>query len=241
MIKKITQVKDNQNTTRNRLTQSVNTTSRLSTEHCLFTSEGVFMPIGTHLKTPRTLLGYTQEDVSKLLRISPETLFQWEENKQLPNDTSLLNLRSLYHMETTDLLDSKSAASQEKLIHKILRAFNRPHSKEQSPPLSEADLSNTLQKKGLIITPIVKETTLANEATLLEAKLTTRYYGNVEWLTVDALDARKIVAIEAIDLIIFTPITAIFTQQIEHVAITSPTLIILSRDLYDQLTALTND
>ena len=71
------------------------------------------MTIGTHLHTIRNQFGYTQEDVSQLLGISPETLSQWEDDKRRPTETSLVTLSRLYHLNNQELLDLASEEPKE--------------------------------------------------------------------------------------------------------------------------------
>lgn len=198
------------------------------------------MSIGNRLKKTRDLYGFTQADVSQLLRISDDTLALWEEGKRLPNETSLSNLSLLYTISSQDLLQQEPDGAKGTFLQKafgtVTRAFSEQLSKEQSPPLTAADLTSLLHKKGLIIVPTLAESAADESSALLETNLTNRYKKNVTWLRVNALEARNIVAKESIDLVVFTPVTSIFTDQIKHVAQVQPVFLVLSSELYQQLT-----
>lgn len=198
------------------------------------------MTIGTHLHTIRNQFGYTQEDVSQLLGISPETLSQWEDDKRRPTETSLVTLSRLYHLNNQELLDLASEEPKERAFQKAFDVVNRAFShfsKEQSPSLAEDDLSKILQKQGLIVLPCLAETQLTKDLlSSLKNNLNLRYYYNVQWLSLNALEAREIVAKENIDIMIFTPVTTIFTEQLAQAADNSPALISLSKELYQELT-----
>lgn len=197
------------------------------------------MSIGTRLKNLRGTYGYSREDVSQLLRISSETLTKWEQDKGLPNGDSLVNFSKIYKVKQQDLLgelENIEGNMLQKTFEVVNRKFSNRLSKEQSPPLTDDELTGVLNKKGLLLARSLADANQSQEELdLLSQNITKRYKDNVKWQVVNALEAKKLVANKAFDFVLFTPITSIYTEQIKKAAITQPTLVRLSLDLHETL------
>lgn len=62
------------------------------------------MEIGKKLKTTRIKSGFTQEQVAEKLMISRQTVSNWENEKSLPDVTSVMKISNLYQISLDELL-----------------------------------------------------------------------------------------------------------------------------------------
>ena len=62
---------------------------------------------GERLKELRLEKGYTQNQIAKILNVSGNTIYAWENDKQEPSMHTLLNLREIFNV-SLDYLFGKS-------------------------------------------------------------------------------------------------------------------------------------
>lgn len=62
------------------------------------------MDIATKLKDKRKQLGFTQEEISNQLRVSRQTISNWETGKSVPDIYNLIALSDLYSLTLDELI-----------------------------------------------------------------------------------------------------------------------------------------
>lgn len=82
------------------------------------------MSLGDSLKRARAANDYTQEDISKKLYVTRQTVSRWEQNKTLPNIFVLQELSSLYGLSIDELLSETKKTVEKKEEEKHMKKFN---------------------------------------------------------------------------------------------------------------------
>ncbi|MEG0365288.1 MAG: helix-turn-helix transcriptional regulator [Coprobacillus sp.] len=77
------------------------------------------MEIGKMLKQARGKTSYTQEDVADKLRVSRQTISNWENEKSYPDIINVIELSNLYNVSLDDLLKG-----DEKMIEHLQESTN---------------------------------------------------------------------------------------------------------------------
>lgn len=77
------------------------------------------MEIGKMLKQARAKTSYTQEDVADKLRVSRQTISNWENEKSYPDIINIIELSNLYCVSLDDLLKG-----DEKMIEHLQESTN---------------------------------------------------------------------------------------------------------------------
>lgn len=77
------------------------------------------MEIGKMLKQARAKTSYTQEDVADKLRVSRQTISNWENEKSYPDIVNIIELSNLYNVSLDDLLKG-----DEKMIEHLQESTN---------------------------------------------------------------------------------------------------------------------
>lgn len=56
------------------------------------------------MKAARINAGYTQKEAAKLLKVSKDTVSNWERGKSYPDVTNLRDIERVYHVKYDDLI-----------------------------------------------------------------------------------------------------------------------------------------
>ena len=70
------------------------------------------MEIEMILKKARENAGYTQEQVAERIRVSRQTISNWETGKTLPDIISIIDLSDLYQISIDELLKGDKSLKQ---------------------------------------------------------------------------------------------------------------------------------
>ncbi len=63
--------------------------------------------IGTFLKTLRNEKGFTQEELAEILNVSSRSISRWENGKNFPDISLLVQLAELYDVEIIEIIDGE--------------------------------------------------------------------------------------------------------------------------------------
>lgn len=77
------------------------------------------MEIGKMLKQARVKSGYTQEQIADKLRVTRQTISNWENEKYYPDIVNIIELSNLYNVSLDDLLKG-----DEKMIEHLQESTN---------------------------------------------------------------------------------------------------------------------
>ena len=86
---------------------------------------------GQRIRTRRTELGMTQQQLADLMFVSRRTIINWESGNSLPDISMLARLASHLNLETIELLDNMAAADSRPIViavesnEYILKAFTQ--------------------------------------------------------------------------------------------------------------------
>lgn len=90
------------------------------------------MEIGSKLKNARTKMGMTQEKVAEEIKVSRQTISNWENNKSFPDIMSIIHLSNLYSVSLDELLKE-----DEKMMKYLEESTNKVKSRQKLTKLIE--------------------------------------------------------------------------------------------------------
>lgn len=104
--------------------------------------------LGNKLKEARKGKNMSQEEVSKRLLISRQSISKWENNVCLPDLENFKKICELYEMDTSDLLENKNAADvEEKKCEKPLEINEIEHGSLVRLNDAELEVENIVEIK----------------------------------------------------------------------------------------------
>ena len=83
------------------------------------------MELGNQIKSHRTALSFSQEELAEKVFVTRQTVSNWENNKSYPDIHSLLLLSSLFHVSLDQLIKGDLETMKQEVNAADVRAMNR--------------------------------------------------------------------------------------------------------------------